>query len=330
MRRRELSEEELTQVINLKRAGTSWVKIQNQTGISRRTAKRAYEKWERSQTMQELKEARKEVAAAEFRGHMNSLITLAMFLVTNLAVPHLPDMMEKNAEQFFSSLWEQDLLQFSLAASVETMEAYPRMRRLVLDPQMNRRENELLFQSLQLHTREDVRWKALDEWKEARDNYVKVLGRLQKETSEVVRNFFNQEPQTDLLYKVKQASREDDPVKRIVEAVLPPMWQSILQDDLDQEYPLFETVDDTYVKSGGRTTVLRFDDSTDKSLTEKVAHICNLTANNLRKGVESDMVKSLQKEVRAMEKATEELREKLNPVKLTPIILRSRCDLCPA
>ena len=329
MRRRDLSEEELTQVINLKRAGTSWVKIQYQTGINRRTVKRAYDKWERSQSMQELKEARKEVAAAEFRGHMNSLITLAVSLVTNLSVPHLPAMMEKNAEQFFSWLWEQHLLQRWVAIPVETKEAYgPIPGARVVDPQLNRRENELLFQSLKVHTREKVRWKALDEWKEARDNCVKVLGRLRKETSEVVRNFLNQERQMNLL-KVKQASREDDPVKRMVEAMLTAMWQSILRDELDQECPLFETVQDIYVISSGQT-VLSFNDSADKSLAEKVAHICNLTANNLRNGVESHMVKSLQNEVRVMKKATEELREMLHPIKLTPVILRTRCDLCPA
>ena len=35
-------------------------------------------------------------------------------------------------------------------------------------------------------------------------------------------------------------------------------------------------------------------------------------------------------EVRIMQKATEELRQMLNPVKLTPMILRTRCELCPA
>lgn len=42
------------------------------------------------------------------------------------------------------------------------------------------------------------------------------------------------------------------------------------------------------------------------------------------------MVESLRNEVRKMEKATGELREMLNPVKLRPMILRTRCELCPA
>ena len=39
MRRRYVSDEELTQVIKLKQNGASWLRIENETGIPRRTAK---------------------------------------------------------------------------------------------------------------------------------------------------------------------------------------------------------------------------------------------------------------------------------------------------
>ena len=74
-------------------------------------------------------------------------------------------------------------------------------------------------------------------------------------------------------------------------------------------------------------TVFRFFGDTNKGLVEKVTHICELAAKNLRKGA---MVESLKGEVHTMKDATEKLREMLNPVKLTPMILRTRCDLCPA
>ena len=74
-------------------------------------------------------------------------------------------------------------------------------------------------------------------------------------------------------------------------------------------------------------TVFRFFGDTSKGLAEKVTHICELAAKNLRKG---DMVQQLLPEVRTMKDATKKLREALNPVKLTPIILRTRCELCPA
>ena len=137
------------------------------------------------------------------------------------------------------------------------------------------------------------------------------------------------------MQRVKEGIREDDPAKWMTEAVLKVIWRDILQDKLDEEGPPFETVSgrigtpqdlDIYVKSGDEK-VFTLIGSTNKSLAEKVTRICNLAAGNLRKG---DMVRELYREVGNMKKASEELREVLNPVRLRPIILRTRCELCPA
>jgi len=306
----------------LKRAGASWVKIQAETGINRRTAKRAYEKWERSQSLQELRDARKEVAAVEFRYHIEDLKSLAISFAINSNVPSSPDM--TNAGQFFSQLWQQDLLQrFSYT------DQPPRLKKW--DSQFSIRENELLFQSLQAHIRgEDGRWNALEQWKEARDNSARVLDKLRKESRVMVTNFLKLERETNLLQIIKEKSRERNPVEQMVEAALNAIWRDILENKLGQ------TLVETVSGSGGSQSMVRvryetfflFDDN--MTLAQKLTHIGNLVVNNLEKGEKSDMVKSLQNEVRIMKKASEELREMLNPVKLTPMILRTRCDLCPA
>ena len=345
MKKIELTPEELDKVIKLKQIGTSWLKIQHETGISRRTAKRAYEKWKHGQSPEVLREARKDVAAKAFLDHLKSLTTLAGSLVTNLSVPHLPELMNKNAEQFFSWLWEQNLLWRGVYTSAETPERYNLSQLhvytmgdsqcfLMGDPQFNILENQLLFKCLHDHTRgEGVRWETLDEWGKARDTCAKIVPKLRKETSVVVDNFLNQEREANFLQRVKQASSEDDPVKRMAETVLKVIWQCILRDELDQVCSLFETVSHgsgtgqlIYVKFGSQT-VLTITNSTNMSLAKKVTHICKLAGNNLCKG---EMVQQLHSEVRKMEKATDELRQMLNPVRLTPMILRTRCDLCPA
>ncbi|MFQ5924940.1 MAG: hypothetical protein ACE5IE_02965 [Dehalococcoidia bacterium] len=345
VKKRELAREELDKVIKLKQIGTSWLKIEQETGISRRTAKRAYEKWEHSQSPEVLREARKDVAAKAFLDHLKSLTTLAGSVVTNLSVPSSIADMEKNAEQFFAWLWQQNLLWRGVYASHEPLERYNLAQLhvytmgdaqcfLMGDPQFNVLENQLLFKCLQDHTRgEGVRWGALDEWEKARDNCAKIAPELRKETSEVVNNFLNQERQTNLLRSIKEGSGEDDPAKQMAEVVLRELWRSILQDKLDEEGPWFQTVlhgkgipQEINVKSGDET-VFRFFGDTNMSLAEKVTRICELAAKNLRKG---DMVQQLYREVRDMKKASEELREMLNPVKLTPMIIRTRCDLCPA
>jgi len=337
MRRRDLSDEELTTVINLKRAGTSWVKIQAETGINRRTAKRAYEKWERSQTLQELKDARQEVATKALFYHLNSLIILAGSLVTNLSIPFFLSDMEKNAEQFFSWLFEQDLLQRHILpeTQVQVFTMGETQCFYVGDAQSYHREKELLFESLKAHTREEVQWKDIldNRWEKARNDCAKIVPKLRKETSVVVNNSINQERETNFLQRIKEGSREDAPAKQMAEVVLRDIWRDILRDKLEEEGPWFQTISkgrgpyfEVYVKSRDEN-VLNFSGATDKSLANKVTGICNLAANNLRRG---EMVESLQNGVHKMKKASEELREVLNPVRLTPMILRTRCDLCPA
>ena len=345
MKKIKLTPEEVDKVIKLKQIGTSWLKIEHETGISRRTAKRAYEKWEHSQSPDVLREARKDVAAKAFLDHLKSLTTLAGSLVTNLSVPFSIADMEKNAEQFFVWLWQQNLLWRGVYISPETQERYNLSQMhiytmgdpqcfLMGDPQFNVLENQLLFKCLQDHTRgEGVRWEALEEWKKARDNGVKIVPKLRKETSEVVNNFIKQERETNFLQRVKEGSGEDNPAKRMAEVVLREIWRAILRGELEEEGSWFQTISkgrgpyfEVYVKSRDEN-VLNFSGATDKSVANKVTGVCNLAANNLRRG---EMVKSLEGEVRTMEDATEKLREMLNPVKLTPMILRTRCDLCPA
>lgn len=328
MRRRKLSDEELNEVIRLRQSRASWLRIQRETGIHRQTAKRAYEKWERSKSLGELKEARKEVAAQAFREHMESLVILATSFTMHLAVPHLPELMDKDADQFFSWLWEQDILGRFRQPSETTPQP-------LVDAQVYRHEKELLFESLKVHTRDNVRWKALDEWKEARDRSVIALSRLREKTSKVVSNFVNREQETSLLSSISKEWREDDPVKRMAEEVLKIIWRLILEDKLGEKGPLFATVSQgkgtaqvISVKTKIRDqTVFTFYDSANISLAKAVVRICNLAADNLRK---EDMVSSLQRGVRGMENASEGLCEMLNPVKLRPMILRTQCDLCPA
>ena len=338
MRRRDVSSEELARIIRLRDENASWLKIQRETGVPRRIAQRAYVQWGRSQAREELKEARKDVAAQAFREHMDSLVTLATSFVMNLKVPHLPELMDKNSEPFFVWLWEQDLLQRRLfISSLDAKEAAPLVARPIVDPQSYRRETELLFESLQEHTRgEGVRWEALKEWERARDNCKRVLDKLREESRAVVSNSPNHEQETNFLQRVKEGSRENDPAKQMAEVVLRVMWRAILRDKLDEEGPWFEMVSrrmgspedwDIIVKSKGDEKVLTFIGETNMGLAETVTHICELVANNLYKG---DMVQQLHNQVHRMKKASDELHDMLNQVKLRPMILRTRCDLCPA
>ena len=181
--------------------------------------------------------------------------------------------------------------------------------------------------SLKVHTREKVRWEGIldNRWKDARDNCAKIVAELPKQTSEVVKNYLRLERQSNLSVRIKEESVErDKAVEQMARAVLTAIWQGILEDKPGQNLVLFLRSGDQGGVKVGNETFLIFNDM---SLAEKVTNICNLAVNNLCKG---NMVEQLHREVRDLKKASEELREMLNPVRLRPMILRTRCDLCPA
>ncbi|MDY6911486.1 MAG: hypothetical protein SVM79_03905 [Chloroflexota bacterium] len=342
MRRLNLSDEEINAIVRLKKTGANWTKVQAETGINRRTAKRAYEKWEQSASVRELKEARKEVAAQLFREHMDALIRLSASLVTHLRAPARLADMEKNAKEFYDWLYQQNLLQRGAYSSHKPVQVGIGLGDLQSsyvedtqsfyagDMQSNILENRLLFKSLKAHTNEEVRWAILQEWEQARDKCARIAPRLRKEATEVITNFIKQEREPNFLQRIKEDSEQSNPAGEMSELALRHAWDRILQDRLDEEGPWFETVS----RSDGRTHIVYVKPKAEivmgfgeKSLADKVTRICNSAADNLRRG---ESARSLKDEVLIITKAANELREALNSVRLIPMILRTRCELCPA
>jgi hypothetical protein len=124
-----------------------------------------------------------------------------------------------------------------------------------------------------------------------------------------------------------------DAVKRMADGVLHVVWQFILAGKPDQQFPLVQAMP----LGGGRIEVtfgqyhptvgLKF---TEADLAEQVVKVCKWAAKNLCIGRKDDMVEPLMNNVNTMRKSIEELAEMLNPLKLGPMILNTRCDLCPA
>ena len=68
----------------------------------------------------------------------------------------------------------------------------------------------------------------------------------------------------------------------------------------------------------------------DVELAKEVLSICHWAKNNLRKGSKSDVLQKLTDDVCKMQARIKELEESLDELQLRPMILRTRCDLCPA
>jgi len=320
MGRRQLPAEELDKVVRLRQAGASWLRVQRETGIHRRTAKRAYDKWERSKSIEEIKEARKDVAAQAFGEHINYLIKLAEALVSAL---HVPEMLRglSNADEALDQLWKRNIQgELELSRKSGTVEIERVARR-----------NRMVFKALQEHTREKVRWEAFEEWKQARNNAVEYSKKLHLEAKEVIGNILNSQP--DLRKRMKVISRGNNVIEAISDGVIENIWRGILAGKPEQMH----VWEGTSLVNKGHVELRFYKDDTDTrldlndvKLAKDVLKVCRWAADNLQKGNKSDLVEKLEDEVHRMQDRTEELEESLDGLLLRPMILRTRCDLCPA
>jgi predicted esterase YcpF (UPF0227 family) len=69
---------------------------------------------------------------------------------------------------------------------------------------------------------------------------------------------------------------------------------------------------------------------TEKELIESLIALCDKALEKLLNEDTVSLVKQLYDEVHNLRKAMDELAEMLNKLVLYPIILYTRCDLCPA
>lgn len=318
MRRRNISSEELAKVIALRQGNASWLKIQRDTGVPRRVAQRAYEQWGRGQAREELKAARKEVAAEEFRSHLLCLVKLAQSLVDTLYIPQ-PTSHPTMAKEVLLHLWQSDI--------VGEFGAYgpPGIKQ---KPETYLRQNQMLLKSLKVHTREKD-WLALEQWGEAFDTCNTILSRLREKTGQTLSNILKRDPK--LAERIMKGCRNRDVVERMADGVLHVVWQNILSGRdasnlLIQAIKRVDGVSEVLFGDGRLNVGLIF---SEEKLAAQVVDVGMWVVNNLGIERQQDMAE-LADEIGIMRKAIDNLTEMLNSITLRPQILRTQCDLCPA
>jgi len=193
------------------------------------------------------------------------------------------------------------------------------------------RRNKMLLKSLQDHTRDKVRWQALEEWKEARSSAVKHSKELRLNATEVIRNNLNN--CLGLEKRIKTAIGDNDVIEKIADGVIECIWRGILTGKPDQMH----VVKGISVFTEGQVWLEFYESDSetrfylnDVELAKEVWSMCGQVVANLREGTESDLVRELTDEVSQMQARTKELEESLDGLILRPMILHTRCDLCPA
>lgn len=319
-RRTLLTKEELQKVIELREIGSSWVKIQRETGVNRKTAKNAYEDWERRQSKEKLKQARVQVGTAIFREHMESIIRIAEALFDNL--PQSMVFFEtRDSETVLEQIWMRDIVGYI----VRTGESWERLVGIVPFEQLPERQkqriirrNQMLFQCLKEHS-QTIRWQeVLKSWRFAWDECLGILTELHSKAEKMVRR------EVENMEKGNQVEKSiSNMAKGVVEAI----WLRTLDGEPEKSSDLVRTKVD-HVEFGGETQVLL----EDKNLAGEVSEACKRVINNLCKEKTLGELFKDGNPVRAKEKglkaAIEQLERELDPFVLRQIILKTECSLC--
>jgi hypothetical protein len=319
-RRYLISNEKLMELIRLKQAGESWLGIEKKASVPRRVVKRAYQDWERHRSKEELLAARREVAAAEFSRHLNTLTGLAQLLVHSLGVPKSLSE-QRDAESVLNDAWKADLNSLLNSHSGRDFRDDAQKQREGV------RHGRILLKALQDHTQGKVRWEALDEWKEAWNSYVQKLIKLRAEAAKILENILNQK--TELKERISKGfigSSKDNAFPIMTDGILWKVWRGVPFSNSQGHFVWTKKI------HKGRYQVI-FDDQNytyrltfgDKSLNEEVAWVCDWAVRNLFK---RPIVQQVAEELGRMHTKSRELEEMLDPLILRPIMIGTSCDLC--
>ena len=325
MKRKDLTSAELNHVIELRQAGKNWTEIGEDIGIDRRIVQRGYKFWEKDQSKQELAAARINVVGEAIKDHINNIVKIAMYLNFKLVVLPSPSM-TMVSKAFITDLWGADILgQIDLYRPLSINQ--------LRENEFIHRSNELLFKSLLDHAQESTVSKSLQEWGKAWDNSLFLFQKFRDETTEMIRNFLSQDKIN--VEQVVDGTEKEDPISSIVEDILRSLWNKLLRDPEGAKeswvkLELRDRINDQYAVQ----TEIKLDDNVvlklmNKNVAVQLIRILEMSIANICKLHKETILDPLHNNIIIMGKAIGNLDELLNPIRLRPMIIRSKCDMCP-
>ena len=288
-KRIELTSKQLETVVQLRLVGTSWLAIQTKAGIPRRIAKREYLRWEHGQAREQLRDVRREVAAGEFKLHLDILAESAHEL--RLMLWMRPESTEKRtADQIMDEGFRELRGRPSIDLNPLQLEGF------------SARQRRWMYEALRTHTRESVPWTALSDWTKSWDRSVAELGALRSALRP--KNLGEKSSET--------AVPDLTPTASLVWARV---WSQVSEGSLDPP------AEDIFARS------LLQDRLADDASVAELASSCCREAHRLLTLLEaSNSLSALGR----LSSATDRLEAPLDELRLRPVLLRTRCDLCPA
>jgi len=306
--------EQISEMIRLRRQGKSISAIAQATGCHRQTI-RAYLKERQADILAD--EVRKQVLTDELQKHLDDLTQFAVSFKSYLTLLSSPTE-DRDAAAVFKPLLGEHLPQ---GLDADSQKARREQR------QMGRR-NWMLLKSLREHTREKGWWQAFEEWQQAWDTCRKGLEEVQKQAPKVVGDLLNQK--ASLKEEVERKTGKKDALERMVRDVLLVAWWvgTASNPEEELEFRNFRVVPEGQrlrIMTGNYYLNLIFSE-TETALAQEVAAVCNLALRNLYQQIMVDEILGM---LHRMDEKIEEIDDALDPFMLRPLLVRTRCELCP-
>ena len=291
MKRIELTDEQIETVVQLRQGRRySWLRIQKETGISRHVAKREYLRWEDNQGKKKLETVRREVAAQEFQRHLDALVETAMQFAALLVSPE--PLETRTASEFLESNIRELGSHRDIHEEPSILEG------------MSARQRKWMVESLRAHTLESVPWDKLKDWARQWDRCV--------EEYQICWSMIHLQPVCDTL-----PDAEEQGINDLKDHLWSTLW-------INMRMPEPKTsIEELSCDAANRWGRIVADDS-------RMAMIVAVSARELQTIFASDhFLYALTAEGKLRQAATN-LDERLDPLRLKAVLIRTRCDLCPA
>jgi hypothetical protein len=320
MKRVDLTDEQLQDVIRQRRAGLSWVKVERATGVSRRVAQRAYREWEKARSIRELENVRVKVGEIEFEGHVNDLARAARYFIDHRVVPDYPSF-PRDADKHIESLMEMEIIVIPAEAGSEASEARLKAR--------NKRRNQLLLDALKQHTADIFDWRSLDDWKEGWNTCHRVFPGVKNLISEKVNATFGRFPDIDSWFDFKKGEH-NKPLDIIKWGIKDALWQGIVAGNVAAATAVISSKSIELAGSEALQITIGKRNLDQKEKRDAVPSLVDLCHDVIYDLWESGEVQEVAAAVKKMRSVVDEMEAVLEPLVLRPQILRTRCKLCPA
>jgi len=262
-------------------------------------------------------EVKKQLLTDEQQKHLDGITQFAVSLRSHLTIPNSPTE-DRDVAAVLDPLLPKDLPQ---GLDSYSQEAKRKQRQ-------TERQNKMLFESLRQHTGGKGWWQAFEEWQQAWGTCVSALAEIGEEAPRVVEDFMNQKP--GLKEEVEEKTGKKDVLERIIDWVLQAAGcvgrASNPEEELKfRNFRVLQEGQQFIIVTGNYYPNLRFNEP-ETALAQEIAAVCNLALQNLYPRYMVDEILGM---LHTMDEKIEVIDDALDPFMLRPLLVRTRCELCP-